>query len=164
METLKAKEKFVFNLMQPDDRPGKITLLYIVYKTIETNTGITINQLKWLLDTEYMLQNDVVSGTVAALTSKTLFNCVSRWQPPKSSQQRSDAVHLRVRKDSREFDKWYENSLTEFPELLVFIPPVFSGRQTAAVSTIEPIQVAVSSVPTAGTGLEVRRRQPYSQV
>lgn len=136
MVTMKAKEKFVFNLLRPEDRSGKTTILYIVFKTIEHNTGITINQLKWLLDTEYMIPNDVVSGAVAALTSKSLFNCVSRWQPPKGYGPRSnETIHLRVRKDSPDFDRWYKEALLEFPELDVFVPPVFSSKQSSTVPT-----------------------------
>lgn len=147
MDNIKAKEQFVFNLMKPDDRAGKTTLLYMVYKTIETNTGITINQLKWLLDTEYMISNEVVSGTVAALTSRTLFNCVSRWQPPKASgNQRTDAVHLRVRKDAKEFDNWYAEALREYPELTVFVPPVFASKVNTSQTTV--ISNSISPIAT----------------
>jgi hypothetical protein len=130
INTIRAKEKFVFNLLNPEDRPGKTTLLYIVFKTIENNTGITLNQLRWILDAEYMIPNDVVSSAVAALTSKSLFNCVSRWQPPKAAgQPRNDAVHLRIRKDCEEFSRWHADALKEFPELNVFVPPVFAVKQ-----------------------------------
>jgi len=147
METIHAKEKFVFNMLRPEERSGKITTLYIVYKTIEANTGITINQLKWLLDTEYMLQNDVVAAAVAALTSKSLFNCVSRWQPPKTAgQPRTDAVHLRIRRDSTEFNTWYEESCTECPELSVFVPPIFSNKPATSPSATHSPQPNTSAV------------------
>jgi len=131
MDSIQAKEKFVFNLLNPESRSGKVTILYMVYKTIESNSSITLNQLKWILDTEYMIPNDAVAGAVAALTSKTLFSCVSRWQPPRApgAQQRSDTIHLRLRKDAPEdFTQWYSDSVTEFPELCIFSPPIFAGK------------------------------------
>ena len=131
MDSIQAKEKFVFNLLNPDARAGKVTILYIVYKTIESDSSITLNQLKWILDAEYMLPNDAVAGAVAALTSKTLFNCVSRWQPPRGqgSQHRSDTVHLRARKDApADFTSWYTATLAEFPELQIFVPPIFAAK------------------------------------
>ncbi len=132
MDIIQAKEKFVFNLLNPEQRAGKVTILYIVYRTIEANASITLNQLKWILDAEYMIPNDMVTGAVAALTSKSLFNCVSRWQPPRgraSQQQRSDTIHLRMRKESSpDFLKWYADSRKEFPELDVFIPPIFVAK------------------------------------
>ena len=131
MDTVNAKEKFAFNLLSPAERAGKVTLLYIVFSTIEANTSITLNQLKWLLDTEYMIPNDVVAGAVASLTSKSLFNCVSRWQPHRNQSNAGDvkgAVHLRVRRDSPEFNEWYNESVKSYPELAVFYPPLFASK------------------------------------
>lgn len=138
MDNIQAKEKFVFNLLNPDSRSGKVTILYIVYKTIESNSSITLNQLKWILDAEYMIPNDAVAGAVAALTSKTLFSCVSRWQPPRAAgaQHRSDTIHLRLRKDPpKDFTKWYSDSIAEFPELSIFSPPIFAGKASQSQHT-----------------------------
>ncbi len=118
--TMEAKERFSFNLLHPENKVFTVTILYIVYKTIERNRGISINQLKWLLNTEYMLNNTVVEGAVTSLTAKTLFNSVSRWQSP----QKQETVHLRV-KECVEFSKWLENSEKNHPELLIFTAPDF---------------------------------------
>lgn len=141
MDTVQAKEKFAFNLLSPNERAGKVTLLYIVFSTIESNTSITLNQLKWLLDTEYMIPNEVVSGAVASLTSKSLFNCVSRWQPhrnPATPAVTKGAVHLRVRRDSPEFNDWYKGALTSYPELAVFYPPLFASKASSNIGALQP--------------------------
>lgn len=118
--TLEAKEKFSANLLHPENKEYRVTIIYIVYKTIERNRGITLNQLKWLLGTEYMLQNSVVEGAVTSLTAKALFNSISRWQSPRQHE----TVHLRV-KDCKEFSKWLENAEKTHPELLIFTAPEF---------------------------------------
>lgn len=122
-DSLEAKEKLASNLMSLSGRAHDRTLIYIVHKTIEKNPNITLAQLEWLLSTEYLLSSDVISRIVASLMSKTLFECVSRWQPPG----RSETIHLRI-KESVEFNQWMERSVKEHPELLVFNPPIFQPR------------------------------------
>lgn len=122
MDNLEAKEKFSSNLLHPEDRAFDITVLYIVYKTIEKNQSITLNQLRWILFHEYMLQNSTVDGAVASLTSKSLFNCVSRWTPPR----KSDTIHLRTKPNAPSFTEWLKKTTNERPELLIFTPPNFS--------------------------------------
>lgn len=136
--TLEAKERFSFNLLHPENKAFTITILYIVYKTIERNRGISINQLKWLLSTEYMLNNTVVEGAVTSLTAKTLFNSVSRWQSPRQHE----TVHLRI-KECTEFSKWLENSEKNHPELLIFTAPDFvpaNARGPAEKTNTSPKQ------------------------
>lgn len=130
MDTLEAKEKLSFNLLHPESKAFNITILFIVYKTIDRNKAITLNQLKWLLNSEYMLANTLVEGAVASLTSKSLFNCVSRWQPPRNT----DTVHLRPR-PANEFSKWLEQNLKDYPELAIFNPPEFVPAQARNAPT-----------------------------
>lgn len=133
MDNLEAKEKLSFNLLNPDSKAFNTTILFIVYKTIERNKSITLNQLKWLLNSEYMLANNRVEGATASLTSKNLFNCVSRWQPPRNT----DTIHLRPRANA-EFAKWLEQTLNEYPELAIFSPPEFVPAQARNVTTKPP--------------------------
>ncbi len=131
MDPIKAKEKFSSNLMCPDQAQFSTTVLYMVYKTIEANNNITLNQLRYTLCNEYMLKEDAVAGAVASLTSRSLFNCVGRWSPRQAGNQPYDAanqrIHLRVRNDD-EFSSWLANALGENPELEVFQPPAFNKR------------------------------------
>jgi hypothetical protein len=140
MDTLQAKEKFSFNLLHPTERAFDVTVMFIVYKTIERNNSITLNQLKWLLQTEYMLDGQVVDGAVASLTSKTLFNSVSRWalsgktpvngNRAQQAKRNAGTVHLRAKtEDSPEFTKWLERAMQEYPEFAHFQPPVFTPKQ-----------------------------------
>lgn len=128
MDNLEAKEKFSFNLLHPESRPFKTTILYMVYKSIELNKGISLNRLKWLLMSEFMMKEETVDGAVQSLTSKPLFNCVSRWQPPN----KKDYVHLRCRKND-DWTRWMEKALIDFPELVIFVAPDY--EQISSKST-----------------------------
>lgn len=129
MNNIEAKEKFSFNLLQPESKACSTTILYMVYKTIELNRGISLNKLKWLLSSEFMLQSAPVDGAVASLTSKPLFNCVSRWQPPGNAEH----VHLRCRNNA-EFSKWLEKALNEYPELSIFVAPDYAAISSKTTS------------------------------
>ncbi len=119
------KERFSGNLLNQDDPVYKTTVLYMTYKTVAANPGITVNQLRWLLNTEFLIKEEVVDGAVASLTSKSLFGCVSRWQPPGKG-----TVHLRVRSDvPPEFQEWLENNLKDHEELNVFEASIFKNKQ-----------------------------------
>ena len=131
MDTLEAKEKFSSNLLHPEERAFNLTVLYIVYKTVERNPSITLNQLRWTLFHEYMLQNCVVDGAIASLTSKSLFNCISRWTPPR----KNDTIHLRTRQDAPAFQEWLTRTLVDHPELEIFTPPSFSPSKTNQTAT-----------------------------
>lgn len=126
MDPIAAKEQFSLNLLNPDDRKYGVTVLYIVYKTIEQNQNITLNQLMWLLNAKYMLTAQTVTGSVASLTSETLFNCVSRWQQPGKEA----IIHLKVRPVDGEFEEWLNKTLSENPELSVFKAPSFSKSKS----------------------------------
>lgn len=127
---LRAKEKFAQNLMSRESKPFPATILYMVYKTIEANNNITTNQLTWLLGSDCMLHADTISGALTSLTSKSLFNCVSRWQPqPTKGGSTSRPTHLRVREPaSNSFSEWLVTTVAEYPELEVFEPPLFLRR------------------------------------
>ena len=147
MNSLEAKAKFSANLMQsPDQSAFSTTILYMVYKTIEANDNITLNQLRFVLNAEYMLREETIEAAVASLTSKSLFDCVGRWQPRRSKQtavEKQDSgaarVHLRVHKECLEFNTWLASTLKSNPELVVFAAPLFKrhgqGLNREAVAT-----------------------------
>lgn len=122
MNTIEAKEKFSFNLLHPESKAFNTTVMFMVYKTIEANSGISFNRLKWLLNSELMLPVQIVEGTVATLTSRNLFNCVSRWQKPGSPEH----VHLRPR-DNADFTRWLDKAVTDYPELEIFNAPILAN-------------------------------------
>jgi hypothetical protein len=124
--SISLKEKFSANLLRQEDSAYQMTVMYMTYKTIEANPGITVNQLRWLLSTEFLIKEDAIDGTVASLTSKSVYNCVSRWQPPG----KKDTVHLRLRSDvPREFQEWMCATVADHPELSVFVPSIFKNKK-----------------------------------
>ena len=114
-----AKEKLSKMLLIQDDRAFGIAVLYIVYKTIESNDNITLNKLRRLLSSDLLLKDSTIDGAVAALSSRSVFNAISKWTKP----QAESVVHLRLPKtNSLEFTSWMNHTLGEFPELLSFAP------------------------------------------
>lgn len=125
MQQLEANERLSGILLDPAGRSFNIVVLYIVYKTIEANDNITLNKLKRVLDSDLMLKDSVVDGAVASLSSRSVYNAVTRWVRPKSAPE---ITHLHVKKASdqedADFSKWLVATTEEFPELLLFNPTV----------------------------------------
>lgn len=134
MDSMEAKAKLSFNLQHREAEAFNVTLTYIVYRTIEENYNITLNQLKGLFQTHYRMltKDDLIESAVGSLIAKSLFNCVTRWERPGNAH----AVHLRV-KENEQFAAWVKKVLKEYPELTEFDPPVYTrsdNKQTAAVA------------------------------
>lgn len=118
LNRLKDKERLSFILMDHSTDNYRKCLLYIVFKTIETNRNITANQLGTALESSLPVKAEDVQQAIKALTSPSLFNCVSRWQPPKTQ-----AIHLRVKKEF-DFSNWLTDTVKSIPELHAFDVPV----------------------------------------
>lgn len=119
-------EKLRVNLQtRPDSTVYSITVLYLIYKTIEKNPEITVNRLKAFLQQEYFIPNSIITGSLASLVSPSLYGVVSRFNTCK----RRDIVHLRVKKET-EFTMTFLTFLylveTQYKELLCFEPPKFT--------------------------------------
>jgi hypothetical protein len=130
MDSMDAKAKLGFNLQHKDAEAFNVTLTFIVYKTIERNYNITLNQLKGLFNSHYMMvtSDELIESTVGSLLAKSLFDCVTRWQRPNSTH----AIHLRV-KENPSFESWMQKMMNDYPELKSFEAPVRSepSKQTA---------------------------------
>lgn len=106
-----------------------LTILYIVYKTIEGNPNITVNKLSHFLQQEYMIKPNVVESAVGSLSSKTLLGSVTRFQRQGSPVEQA---HLHVKPESEipvTFTEWLSTTLQEFPELAAFVAPVYPVKQ-----------------------------------
>ena len=129
---MEAKAKLSFNLQHREAEAFNVTLTYIVYRTIEENYNITLNQLKGLFQTHYRMltKDDLIESTVGSIIAKSLFNCVTRWERPGNVS----AVHLRV-KDNEAFGAWMKKVVNDHPELTAFEPPIYTrsepNKQTA---------------------------------
>ena len=120
------KQSVVRNLGESGDA-HTVTLLYIIYRTIEANPRITVARLKTLLQQEYFLTDKDIDSGLAGLVSPSLFNVVSRWRNPKRPIE--DTV-LTVRENNPEFSDWIKTQLGEYQELAVIRPPIFVYRKT----------------------------------
>lgn len=129
MDTMQAKAKLSFNLQHRESEAFSVTLTYIVYKTIEKNYNITLNQLKGLFQQHYLMlaKDDVIESTVGSLIAKTLFDSVTRWQRPGNAH----AIHLRV-KENKDFEKWMQKVLSDHPELDAFEAPIYTRSESNA--------------------------------
>jgi hypothetical protein len=116
------KEKVGINFSRKGSRDLYVTTSYLVLKTIEYNPNITLNQLEWVLSSEFMLSLEDIRPALVTMCNKNLLGFVSRW-----NQTGTDVTHYRLRSEkSNEKLKWEESALTEFPELTVIVPPTFS--------------------------------------
>lgn len=111
-----------------DGRLYGVTVLYMVFKTIEANPNITINQLKHLLKQEYFIPYNVIQGCLATLTSASLYGCVTKF---KKSNDSIEKTHLHAKPEHKlpkVFTEWKQSLENDLPELLVFTSPKLSGR------------------------------------
>lgn len=131
VDSVTLKQQFGV-LMGKRDDSYHIAVMYIVYKTIEVNSQITINRLKALLTTEYLIEESVIDGAIASLMSRSMFDCVSRWRNPGKPV---GETQLSITKPPpEEFCKWMTRTTDQYPELSVFIPPVFQYKKKAGGS------------------------------
>lgn len=120
------KVKFSKNLLNRSSDAYTITVMFMVFKTVERNPDITLNQLRWILNTEFFIHESAVDGAVAALSNKNLYNALIRWTPRKSRIPR-----LKVKEDSR----YAIDAIECNPELQIFEAPVFVPKERTAKET-----------------------------
>lgn len=105
--------------------PGESTeefrrfLLYTVYTMIREEDGITVNKLKWNLNSEFSMKADDIEIAINALSSPKIFNAVSKFHLRGRNKQTQDKeiVHLRLRKNQQVIiQSWIKRLLEEFPQ------------------------------------------------
>lgn len=118
-----ARAKIAFNLLSPDK--AQPTILYIVYSTIKANSSITLNQLRWLLHTEFLFPEALIDSAVGTLSSDSLFHIVNKWW----AADRPDVIRLSVKATPDEaFNVWLAEFYEAYPELRLFVPPPFKKK------------------------------------
>jgi hypothetical protein len=105
-----------------NSRVYSVSVLYIVYRTIEKNPDITINQLRHLLQQEYFIPFSATEGSLASLSSAKVWGCVTRWKKPEDSIDKTH-FHLKPGDMPTRFSDWINSVIIEFPGLLSFQPP-----------------------------------------
>lgn len=125
------KAKLSLLLMDSDANSElfKTVILYITYKTIESNKQISINRMKALLSSEFLWTDRLIDGAIASLVSSSCFQAVHKWRPPKSEV---GSTRLSITyPPPAEFKLWLEKVISAHPELQAFTPPVFVDKPTS---------------------------------
>jgi hypothetical protein len=105
----------------------KDLLFFVTFRTVELNSGITVNQLKWLLQTQFRFESEEVEAAVAALSNTNALGLISVWYDDNS------AGHLRVRRNDAKFNvtqqAWMSLMLEKYPNFSEIEPPLFRKKQ-----------------------------------
>lgn len=126
MDTIELKQRLGSNLSGQDPEVMFATVMYFAYKTIRANTRMTVKKLKALLCVEYLIKEDLIDGSLSALVSRSMFNCVKRWRDPdRPINDMSIAV---TEPPSREFEEWMVRTEGKYPELSMFVPPMYHHK------------------------------------
>lgn len=125
-DPIELKQRLGYALARRDE-VHHMAVMYVVYKTLEKNTQLTLNRLKALLTVEYMIPEESINGALAALISRSMFNCVTRYKSPDKS---IDEMQVSVTKPPpEEFLVWLARVSESHPEFTVFDPPVFKYKR-----------------------------------
>jgi len=134
--SLEMKCRIANNLLAQDYKAQE-TILFIVYQTIRANSGITLNQLRWLLFNEYLFTEASTTAAVGVLSSSTLFGAVHKWW----ATDKPDVIRLKARarcscngdeeahsSQDNQFCKYLQTLYAHSPELAQFVAPVFKKK------------------------------------
>lgn len=125
------KQRLGLNLSGCDKDAQFATVLYFCYKTVESNTTLTVKKLKALLCVEYLVSEALIEAAVSALVSRSMFNCVTRYRPP--DRPVSDMSISVVKPPPVDFVEWLSRAEAKYPELLVFDPPKYQQKKGEGV-------------------------------
>lgn len=100
-------------------------VIYIVYRTIEHNKMITLNQLKHLLLSDLLLGSQLIDGAVAVLASKSVFASITMFQIKSTG---APNFHLDA-KPTAIFEQWLKDTQELLPELKGYTIPVYTKKQ-----------------------------------
>lgn len=111
-------EKKAFVLFRDDCAEDfKRFVIYLVFKSIENNEGISRSRLEQILLTEYSLDSEVVNAALGALTSSEIFDSVSAYQVQKLKKQ---PIMLRLKRDLNKLNAWLDTIRIKSPTVLEF--------------------------------------------
>lgn len=123
MDMIEQKQKLGANLSGLDPDAQFATVMYFAYKTIASNTRMTVKKLKALLCVEYLIKEDVLEGALSSLVSRSMFACVKRYRSPE--RPIDDMSLSLVQPTPEEFGAWLSRAEDKYPELSQFKPPVY---------------------------------------
>lgn len=127
MDVIDLKQKLGSDLSGQDPEALTATVMYFAYKTISSNKRLTVKKLKALLCVEYLINEGVLDGAIAQLVARgTGFSCVKRWRDPE--RPISDMAISVIDPPPTEFLNWLSRTEERYPELAVFIPPLYHHK------------------------------------
>ena len=117
-EELRIRERLALLLMSNDD-DAKRLVIFLIYKTIAKNNGITINQLTKLMRQKYALDKRKVDAALVPLTGDQILDAVTTWE-----EKDNKIVHLRT-KETDIIKDWLANFCQRVPEICDYEAPLF---------------------------------------
>lgn len=119
---LKIREKLALLLMSSDD-DAKRLIIFLVYKAIAKNSGITINQLSKLMRLKYSLDKRKIDSALITLTGNQILDAVTTWE-----EKETKIVHLRA-KDTDTIKKWLDAFCERVPEICNYEAPQYTSTR-----------------------------------
>lgn len=110
-------------LADKDSEHYRNLLLFIVYKSIEANRNISVNQLYNLLRRSYRFTVSQVDSVIACLSNSDIIGGVTLYY-------RNDDInkaHLNLCQSDR-FNQWLSRTLSSIPCLVEFSAPVYTKK------------------------------------
>lgn len=106
VQELECKSFKLFKTERPDE--FKRLALYITFKSIELNPGVTLSRITWELGRQYQFEALDVSSAVGALSGPKVFDAVSVFR--KNKEEGTEDSYLRVKRGKTGLvDKWIES-------------------------------------------------------
>lgn len=114
-DDLLTAESLYFNMFEEyKTEHFRRLLMYVVYKTIANDPGITLSKLQWMLSEDFAFSENDVETAVSAISNKRIFNAVSKYHLKRSGRT---IIHLRLRKNCQELiNAWISGIENSYPE------------------------------------------------
>lgn len=107
IQELESKSFKLFKTERPDD--FKRLALYLTFKSIEVNPGITLSRITWELGRQYQFEPLDVSSAVGALSGPEVFGAVSVFR--KVNHEGLEDTFLRIKRDNTQLVSQWIDSL-----------------------------------------------------
>lgn len=126
LDVISMKHKFSCVLASDDLEVRHSAVVYMTYMTIKANEKLTVNSVKALLCSEYLLPETSIDAAIAGLISRSMFACVRRWRA--SGRPIGDTQVSVTEPPPAEFLEWLRRTEVQLPELKIFNPPIYQYK------------------------------------
>lgn len=127
LDVVDLKHRLSCDLASEDSVTKHTTVMYMVYMTIKANERLTVNSVKALLCSEYLVAEQAIDAAIAGLISRSMFACVKRWKAP--GRPIGDMQVSVTEPPPPEFLEWLRRSEEKMPELSIFVAPLYQHKQ-----------------------------------